>query len=139
MTPGPVSINLATFVGLRYAGILGAVVATIAFALPSFIIVSVLAVLYRKYGKLNTVQNVLSGLRPASVGLILSAGLSIVVLLLFGDEGFLPDIHAVDFVAGGLLVSGFAVLRIFKIPPLAVIAGCGAIGGALYSISSLPV
>jgi chromate transporter len=134
MTPGPVSINLATFVGLRYDGIAGAVVATFAFVLPSFIIVSVLAILYRKYSELSAVQNVLSGLRPATVGLILSAGLSIVILSLFGESGITASINQIDFVAAGLFVCGFAVLRKFKLPPLVVILACGAASGLLYTL-----
>ena len=67
MTPGPIAINSATFVGIRIAGIPGAVVATIGCVLPSCIIVSILAWIYFKFKELTAIQGILSGLRPAIV------------------------------------------------------------------------
>ena len=72
MTPGPVAVNAATFVGIRIAGIPGALTATFACILPSLILVSLLAFLYYRYKKMSAFQNLLSGLRPAVVALIVS-------------------------------------------------------------------
>ena len=77
MTPGPIAINAATFVGNRLAGFTGAIVATMGCILPSCLIVSLLAYLYRKYRQMDMLQNVLTCLRPAVVALIASAGLEI--------------------------------------------------------------
>ena len=63
----PIAINAATFVGLRIAGVLGAVVATVGCILPSCIIMSVMAYLYFKYSSLKMIQGILAGLRPAVV------------------------------------------------------------------------
>ena len=135
MTPGPVAVNLATFTGFRCAGIPGAVVATVAFVLPSFIITSVLAILYRKYSELKVVKNTLEGLRPASIGLILSAGLSIVVLCLFGAEGFNFSDYSLEYISAGLFAVSFVAMRLLKkVPPIAVIALCGAVGGVLHTV-----
>ncbi|MDR0853303.1 MAG: chromate transporter [Clostridiales Family XIII bacterium] len=134
MTPGPVAINLATFVGLRYEGIAGGIVATVAYTLPSFIIVSVLAVLYRKYSELRPVQNALSGIRPATIGLIFSAGLSIVWMSFFGVGVSFGAIGGVDFIAVCIFAAGFVVLRVFKPSPLLLIAGSGVLGGVIYTI-----
>ena len=82
MTPGPIAINSSTFVGMRIAGILGAVVATLGCVLPSCLIVLSLAFLYQRYKNLSLVQSILAGLRPAVVALIASAGLSILALVL---------------------------------------------------------
>lgn len=88
MTPGPVSINAATFVGMKMHGVVGAVVATMAFALPPFIITLLLALMYYKYQNLSGVQLVLSALRPAMVALIVGVGYDLVVLLVDGDMLF---------------------------------------------------
>lgn len=74
MTPGPITVNSATFVGIRMAGIPGALVATIGCILPSLIIVSLLSWLYEKYRSMDAMQAVLACLRPAVVALIASAG-----------------------------------------------------------------
>ncbi|HJD40855.1 MAG TPA: chromate transporter [Candidatus Blautia stercoripullorum] len=87
MTPGPIAINSATFVGIRIGGIPGALVATLGCILPSCIIVTLLAKLYLKYQKLDVLQSVLNSLRPAVVALIASAGISILVAAFWGNEG----------------------------------------------------
>ena len=87
MTPGPIAINSATFVGIRIGGIPGALVATLGCILPSCIIVTLLAKLYLKYQKLDVLQSVLNSLRPAVVALIASAGISILVTAFWGNEG----------------------------------------------------
>ena len=80
MTPGPIAINAATFVGIQVAGIPGAIVATLGCVLPSCVIVMALGYVYYKNRGLKLVQGVLGGLRPAVVALIASAGLSLIVL-----------------------------------------------------------
>lgn len=70
MTPGPIAVNSATFVGTRIAGPGGAVVATLGCILPSCIIVTLLAYIYTKYRKMSLLQGTLTSLRPA-VGIIL--------------------------------------------------------------------
>jgi len=85
MTPGPIAINSATFVGIRIAGIPGAIVATIGCIFPSCVIVSLLAWIYFKFKELTVVQGILSGLRPTIVALIASAGLSILYWL-YGEK-----------------------------------------------------
>ena len=70
MTPGPIGINAATFVGTKVAGIGGAVAATAGFVTPSLIIMIALAKLLAKYGDMGAIRGVLNGLRPAVVALI---------------------------------------------------------------------
>ena len=77
MTPGPIAVNSATFVGIRIAGVGGAIVATLGCILPSCLIVSLLAFIYYRYKQMSALQSVLASLRPAVVALIASAGLSI--------------------------------------------------------------
>lgn len=85
MTPGPIAVNSATFVGLKIAGIPGAVVATAGCILPSCIIVTILARLYLKYRNLDLLQGVLKSLRPAVVAMIASAGILILKNAFWGS------------------------------------------------------
>ncbi|MGL6197602.1 MAG: chromate transporter [Lachnospiraceae bacterium] len=132
MTPGPIAINSATFVGMQIAGIGGAVVSTLGCILPSCIIVSLLAWLYGKYKDLVVIKGVLAGLRPMVVALILSAGLSILVLSFWGLGGFTWDVSAINFIAVVLFLAGLFVLRKFKTNPIFIMLGCGVIGGVFY-------
>ncbi len=99
MTPGPIAINAATFVGIQMGGLLGAVVATIGCILPSSVIAIVLVKLYYKYKEMSVMKGVMNGLRPAVVAMIASAGLSLFVLSLWGNEGFTMSIAKTDIIA----------------------------------------
>ena len=87
MTPGPIAINSATFVGTRIAGAPGALAATVGCVLPSCILVTLLARIYLKYRDLSIIQGVLKSLRPAVVAMIGAAGVSIL-----GPGRFLPQL-----------------------------------------------
>ncbi|SHH68553.1 chromate transporter [Clostridium collagenovorans DSM 3089] len=134
MTPGPISINSATFVGTQLSGLPGALICTLGCIIPSFIICLILAHFYYKYRNLKGVQTILSSLRPAVVALISSAGLSILTLALFQAEKadiVLSNFHPIE---GLLFVGGLVALRKFKINPILVIFGSGVIGTLLYTI-----
>lgn len=126
MTPGPIAVNSATFVGIRIAGIGGALISTLGCILPSCIIVSILAHVYFKYKNLNGMQSLLSALRPAVVALIASAGLTILRLVLFasGPVAF----SSIQIVGALLFAAAFFVLRRFKPSPILVMACCGLAG-----------
>lgn len=132
MTPGPIAINSATFVGIRIAGLQGAIIATIGCILPSCIIVSTLAWIYIKYKDLNVIQGTLSGLRPAVVALIASAGLSILTLAIFGDHGFTFNLESINFISVLLFSVSLFILRKWKPNPIIVMMGSGVIGGIIY-------
>ena len=85
MTPGPIAVNSATFVGMKIAGIPGAIVATAGCILPSCVIVTILARLYLKYRNLDLLQGVLKSLRPAVVAMIASAGILILKNAFWGN------------------------------------------------------
>ena len=126
MTPGPIAVNSATFVGIRIAGIPGAVVATFGCILPSLFIVSLLSYIYTRYKNLGLLQSILSSLRPAVVALIASAGLSILLKVIFGDGAMVPE--NVNILGVCLFGTGFFVLRKFKWNPILVMTLCGAFG-----------
>lgn len=130
MTPGPIALNASTFVGTQVAGLAGAITATVGCVTPSLIIVSIMAFIYQKYKNLGAVQGVLDGLRPAVVALIGSAGAAILLLALFGEQGFsLAGLNPVSLL---LIAAGFFILRKWKPNPIVIILGCGVVGGAYY-------
>ncbi|MFR8459918.1 MAG: chromate transporter [Ruthenibacterium lactatiformans] len=96
MTPGPIAINSATFVGLQLGGLPGALVATAGCVLPSCIIVLTLAYVYYRYRGLSMVQGLLAGLRPAVVAMIASAGVTLVNLSFFGADALPAGLADVD-------------------------------------------
>lgn len=98
MTPGPIGINAATFVGTKVAGIPGAIAATAGFVFPSIIIVLILAKLFFKYGDIGPIRGILNGLRPAVVALICSAGMGFVLLSLWNTETLPKDFTKVDLI-----------------------------------------
>ena len=134
MAPGPIILNSATFTGSLVAGFPGAVMATLGCITGPAIIVSIIAYFYFKYKELPILKTILSVLRPSIVALLASAGLSIIILAFWGENGFSADIGSINFIAVGIAATAFAVLRKFKINPSFVILGCGLLGGVIYSI-----
>lgn len=84
MTPGPISVNSATFVGLNIAGFAGAFFATLGNLMPSFVIVTFIAWLYMKYRSIDSLQNVLKILQPAVIAMISAAGVSLIITAFWG-------------------------------------------------------
>jgi len=82
-TPGPIMVNLATYVGSRQAGLFGAVIATLAVVLPSFLIILLLMQLLKSALKNRRVQAVLRGVKPCIIGIILATGVSFSASSLF--------------------------------------------------------
>lgn len=132
MTPGPISINSATFVGMRLAGIPGVLLCSIGCIIPSFCICLTLAHFYYKYRTVRGVQVVLGSLRPAVVALIGSAGASILMLGLFQakiQDAVLTDIRLVEL---GIFVVALLILRKFKANAVSIILGSGVVGTFIY-------
>lgn len=127
MTPGPIAINSATFVGLRVGGVAGALVATFGCILPSLILVSVLSWAYTKYRSGQAMQTVLSLLRPVVVALISSAALDILFTAVLTTNMLSPESLSVDWVNVALFGAALLLLRRFKANPIVVMAGCGAL------------
>ncbi|MDK2808237.1 MAG: chromate transporter [Clostridiales bacterium] len=125
MTPGPIAINSATFVGLQIAGPLGAILATTACILPSIGIVSTLAYIYYRYQNISALQSILGCLRPAVVSLIATAGLSILSLVVFENNPI--SISNVDWLGVLLFAIALLILRKFKANPILIMSICGLI------------
>lgn len=137
MTPGPVAINSATFVGIRVAGVPGAVAATLGCVLPSSAIVLLLAFLYYRFRGLSLIQGVLSALRPAVVAMIASAGVSLMLMAFYGVREWPEDFLHPDWIAVAIFAAGFFVLRRWKPGPLWVMGGAAVCGVLLYGLPQL--
>ena len=141
MTPGPIGINAATYVGysaIRNAGytshlygILGSAAATFALVLPSFILMLIISRFFLKHKDNPNVASVLAGLRPAVVGLIAAAA-----LLLMNRENFGSwDGDLRTFVVSILIFAAtFIATKCFKISPILLIAVMALVGVCVYSI-----
>ncbi len=132
MTPGPISINSSTFVGMRLGGVGGVLLCTLGCIIPSFIICLTLAHFYYKYRTVSGVQSVLAALRPAVVALIASAGMSILMLGLFGTDLFSASIKDIRFVELGIFAVSLFALRKFKANAIVIILGSGVAGTIMY-------
>lgn len=127
MTPGPIGINAATFVGMKVAGFVGAIVATLGFVTPSFILGIILAKLFFKYGNIGVIKGILNGLRPAVVALICSAGMSFIFLALFNTEKMPINVADIDYLGLFVLIVAFIAVR-KKVGIIKILAGSGVLG-----------
>lgn len=112
MTPGPIAVNAATYVGFKYAGFWGATSATIGVCMPSFILVLIIAAFFYKFKESKIVQALLSGIRPATVGMIASAVLFFAQSSLYNPE-LMGEILKKPLQAVSLPALGICALTVF--------------------------
>lgn len=130
MTPGPIGINTATYVGFTATGsVWGSLIATFAVVLPSFILMLAISKFFLKYQKHPAVEAVFSGLRPAVVGLLASAAL----VLMNKDNFGAPQEDVQAFAVSCLIfLVAFIGTRKYKVSPILMIVACGVAGLLLY-------
>ena len=133
MTPGPIAINSATFVGIKIAGIPGALVATIGCILPSCIIVTLVAKLYLKYRNMAVLQGILNSLRPAVVAMIASAGISILITAFWGNEAAVI-LSQTNWVMVLIFAGCIVLLQKFRMNPIWVMILAGVVNTAVSLI-----
>jgi chromate transporter len=122
MTPGPIGINSATYIGYTVTGdVFGSIVATVAVCLPSFIIVLLIAKSYQKFRANTHVNDAFKVLRPVTVGLIAAAA-----LLLMNEENF------IDFKSIIIFVIAFILTKFVKVHPILIIVLAAVSGLFLY-------
>lgn len=124
-TPGPIGVNMATYVGFETAGVLGGIVATIGLAMPALIITLLIAKILARIKDNPVVETVFRYLRPAVIGLILFALWQLLPLTFLGEEG---NILVLPVIAFAVLL--FCLLRFKKIHPIVWI-GVGAVFGII--------
>ena len=139
-TPGPIAVNMATFVGSTQGGALGSALATLGVILPAFIIMLIIASLIKNLLKYKGVQAVLGGIRPAVVGLIVATASTMILSTVIGvsASGFslsVPEVvkNAAIFAAVAVAGALYKKLRKKKISPILLIVFSGVLGLILFS------
>ncbi len=138
-TPGPIAVNMATFVGSTQGGILGSITATLGVVLPSFIIILLISALIRNFLKYNAVQAFLGGVRPCVVALILATAVTMLISTLFGTTT-IGNTFTIDY--KGIIILAILVLTALvfkkvikkKPSPILMILISAGLGMILYSI-----
>ena len=135
-TPGPIMVNLATYIGSNQAGFLGAVIATLAVVLPSFLIILLVTALLKTALKNKYVQAVLRGLKPCVIGIVLATGIYMVLSNCFGTISAIKvNVQAIILTA--ILVAsmfGYKQKKKKKLSPILLIIISAAAGMVIYGI-----
>lgn len=137
-TPGPFAINIATYVGMETAGILGAICSTLGVVVPSFVIILIVARIYRQFQESKLVKGCMTGLRPTVIGLIGGAVLTI------GQTVFFPNgfaLSSLDFytIIVSLIICLIGIFLIFKkkVHPIILIIVSATLGVAAGYLGEL--
>ena len=125
LTPGPIILNCATFVGMHVAGIPGAIAATFGVVLPAGTLAMILLLLYRKYKKMPLLDNIVQTLKCMAIAMIATTFLNILFNALFGSKTI--DLTNISYLGVVLIPIAFLLLRKFKTNPLYIMLGCGLI------------
>ena len=138
-TPGPIAVNMATFVGSTQGGVLGSLVATLGVVLPSFIIILLICTIMRNLLKYKGVQAFLKGVRPCVVALILATAVTMLLGTLLGittaNGGFFPDLRGIIIFAILIAIALIYKKAIKKKPsPILIILISAGLGMIFYSI-----
>ena len=134
VTPGPIAINMATYVGSTQGGFLGALLCTLGVVLPSFIIMLLISILLKKYMKNKYVQSALGGIKFVAIALIAASALTIAADVLFPysiDGGFSMSVNFVGIKMLVIVAAGYFLLKIIfkrKPGPLSVIVMAAVVG-----------
>ena len=135
-TPGPIMVNLATYVGSSQAGLGGAVLATLAVVLPSFLVILLAAAVLKNLLENRYVKAVLGGLKPCVIGIILATGVYMTVhngISGMGKPGLALRPAAITAILAAVMWGAKPVLK-RKVSPLALIAVSACLGILLYGI-----
>ena len=136
-TPGPVAINMATFVGSTQAGILGSMCATLGVVLPSFIIILLIATIAKNFINNKWVQGALSCVRPLVIALIVSTGLVFVVSSIWTNYPYIENVSvsiqnlAITLICAGIYI-GIPLLTKKKMSPILLILISAILGMLIF-------
>lgn len=141
-TPGPIGINMATYVGFTTAGVVGSVCATLGMVLPSLILVCIVARFFQVFRSSPVVQGAMYGLRPAATGLIAAAGLSVILLSIVNLTALKNGVigQVIDWKSGVLAVVLFVLTNYVKptkeLHPVVFIA-VAALAGVVFGFAGV--
>ena len=132
VTPGPILINSATFVGMKVAGIPGAIAATLGCILVPMVVALALFFIFHRYKDTPLVQSVMTSLKCMAVALIAST------LLKLGLAAIVPEAPSVDvgysLYVGAIIAAAFYLMHVRRISPLPVMLGCGALNLLVFGL-----
>ena len=133
-TPGPIMVNLATYVGSSQAGFLGALLATLAVVLPSFLIILLVTALLKNVLKNPYVQAILRGLKPCVIGIVLATGIFMILKNCFGTVGSLHFSWQAVVVTAALFGAMKAHQKLLKkkLSPILLIVLSALLGVVIY-------
>ena len=140
MTPGPIGINSATYVGYtavlnsgapEWLAVIGSLVASFAVMLPSIVLMLIVSRYLIKYSKNPSVEAVFKGLRPAVVGLVASAALILMTEENFGSPGNQP---LQFWVSVTLFIAAFVAMKFFKVSPILILLLAAILGAVFYGV-----
>lgn len=132
MTPGPLVVNTASFVGIRIAGISGAILATLGSIISGFIISIFLYKFFKKHKEIDSISNILKGLRSSSVGLIASAASTIVLIAFLGTSSYNIKDISINITAIIIFIISLFLLRKYKLNPILILVLTGFVGLLFY-------
>ena len=125
LTPGPIIINSATFIGMKLAGVPGAIAATAGCVVPGCIVALILIALYSKYKEIPVISEAIRVLKCMSVALIFSVLLKMFIKAIFPQGTAV--LSSIDFLSLAMVVASYFVLKKYKVNPLYVMLTCGCI------------
>ena len=140
MTPGPIGINSATYVGYtavfnsgapEWLAVIGSLVASLAVMLPSVLLMLIVSRFFMKHSNNRNVEAVFKALRPTVVGLIASAAL---LLMTKENFGSMQETPLQFWVSVALFVAAFVAMKFFKVSPILILLLAGAFGGVFYGL-----
>ncbi len=137
-TPGPLAVNMATFVGSSQAGFLGALLATIGVILPAFIIILLIVMTMKNLLKLAGVNAAITGIRPAIIGLITATAITMIMSTIFGFVSITNTSKTdykgiIIFLILGFITFYFAKIKKRRVSPIILILLSAVLGIILYS------
>lgn len=132
MTPGPIAVNAATFIGYSTAGVLGSIIATIAVTLPSLLIILSFANFLERYREHPIMKGIFAGIRPAVAGLIISAAWFIARSVLLPINTLEFSFSTIDLRSLLIATIAFIAIRIYKTNPIKVIIAAGISGLIIF-------
>jgi len=127
-TPGPFAVNMATYVGSEVGGLLGSACATLGVILPSFVVILIVAKCYEKFRNSSVVKGCMTGLKPAVVGLIAGAILSVASGVFFPAGLAVEVLKAPAFYLSAAIFAVMMVLALKKVHPIVIILLSAAAG-----------
>lgn len=127
-TPGPFAVNIATFIGTQMGGVLGSVCATLGVVMPSFIIILIVAKWFEKFKTNTIVKGCMSGLKPATIGLIGAAVVSVGETVFFSSGITATVFGDINFYISLAIFAVMTVLAFKKVHPIAIICISAAVG-----------